>query len=418
MQAVMEIARAEHGGCPELEVVGRMDSYGSRHVADAMEELMREGAHHARLNLSRTTYISSAGIRVLLQGFQQFAAVGGALIVVEPSPAVRQILELAGLGSMMSAAAEEKPADHAAAITTREEAGCTFAIQTCVPGARVLCRVAGRAQPLISEGFGERDCETFSVPADLMSLGLGAFGETYAECRERFGEFVAIAGCAACQPTDETGFADYMVSAGSLVPRLATLYSVSCKGHFEKFVRFDSHPQSGPVGLTSVVKACLDAAAAPLAALVILAESSGVLGASLKHSPIARHEPLFHHPEVRQWLSFSPVRSHPRSVLLVAGVAAKPPCPEPLASLLRPLSRNAELSGHFHAAVFGYRPLRKGFLDLEPAVKHLFDAGGLQSVLHLLSDDRPGSGSGETEFTRGACWVSPVARILRAEESL
>jgi hypothetical protein len=247
---------------------------------------------------------------------------------------------------------------------------------------------------------------------------LAAFGESFGECRERFGEFLAVAGCAACQPTDETGYADYMVSTGSFVPQLATLYSVSCKGQFEKFLRFDSQAGREPISLSRVVTACIETSGADMAGIVMLAESSGVHGASLKHSPAARHEALFHHPEVRQWLSFSPVRSYPRSVLLLAGVAAKLPCPGPLTPLVRPLKRDSSLAGHFHAAVFGYRPLRKGYIEMEESVKHLFDGGGLHSVLHLLADDRAGSGTGETEFTRGACWVGPISRILSPEETL
>jgi len=126
---------------------------------------------------------------------------------------------------------------------------------------------------------------------------------------------------------------------------------------------------------------------------------------------------LFRYPEIRQWLSFSPVRSHARSVALVAGVAVQSPPPPALVPLLRPLKPDLGLQGHFHAAAFGYHPLRKGYIGLEATVKRLFDSGGLQSVLHLLADDRPG-GAGEGEFTRGACWVAPLERILAPEETL
>lgn len=418
MQTAMEIVRIEREGCPELVISGRLDSYWARHVTDAVDELMREGSHHARLNLAKTSYISSAGVRVLVQAFQQFTTVGGTLAVVEPSPAVRQILELAGLSTMLFARTAEEPVSREPAIVTREEAGCTFQIHPYAPGERLNCKLAGHPERLLSDGFGEADCAMIPIPRDWISLGLGAFGDTYEDCRERFGEFVAVSGCAAYQPTDETGCADYMLSSGALMPRLAALYSLSCKGRFERFLRFDSHAQSGPVGLTSLVEACMEIAQVPLAGMVILAESSGVMGASLKRSPAAGHNSLFHHPEVRQWLSFSPVRSYTRSVLLVAGVAVQEPCPQPLAPLLRSMKRNSKVQAHFHAAVFGYRPLPKGYIELEPAVERLFDGGGLECVLHLLADDRVGSGAGETEFTRGACWIGPVSRILSPEESL
>ena len=79
-----------------------------------------------------------------------------------------------------------------------------------------------------------------------------------------------------------------------------------------------------------------------------------------------------------------------------------------LAPWLRPLASHGHLAGHFHAAAFSYRPLQRGELDLKTTVGTLFDAETLQGVLHLLNDDRPIAGAGESEFVRGACWVSPI----------
>ena len=81
-------------------------------------------------------------------------------------------------------------------------------------------------------------------------------------------------------------------------------------------------------------------------------------------------------------------------------------------------ARVRALMGHFHAAAFGYHPLRKGYVELESVVKQLFDTGGLQGVLHMLTDDRPGVGAGESEFTRGACWIGPLGKLLGTEEDL
>src|SRR5512147_2064743 len=100
MQTGMEITRVDRGDSPELLVSGRMDGYWSRHLEEAIDEVMREGIHNIRVNLSKTAYLSSAGIRVLLHAFKQFSAVGGALLIVEPSSAVRKVLDLAGLGEM------------------------------------------------------------------------------------------------------------------------------------------------------------------------------------------------------------------------------------------------------------------------------------------------------------------------------
>ena len=69
------------------------------------------------------------------------------------------------------------------------------------------------------------------------------------------------------------------------------------------------------------------------------------------------------------------------------------------------------MTGHFHAATFPYRPLRKGRIDLRESVQVMFEAGTVQSVLHLLNDDREIVGGGESAFVRGACWVSALSAI-------
>ena len=122
------------------------------------------------------------------------------------------------------------------------------------------------------------------------------------------------------------------------------------------------------------------------------------MGAALKRSPAqSAQAALFAYPEVRQWLSFSPERCHPRALALIGGVASANSPPD-LRPFLRPLSKTSATLGHLHAAVFSYRPLQKGRLELKTAVKNLFDAGGLQGVLHLFVR-RPRNRRGRRERT-------------------
>ncbi len=420
MQTGMEITRVDQAGSPELLVVGRMDGYWSRHLEEAVDELMREGVHSVRINLSKTEYISSAGIRVLMHAFKQFSGVGGTLLVVDPSPAVQKVLDLAGLKKLLCApAGHEAPATMPEQVTRYEEEGCSFEVYECRPGTVLDCRVAGRPEQLPSAAFTQKDAELLYLPSGVFALGLGAFGEGYEACSDRFGEFLAVAGCAAGQPTEETGYADYMVSSGDFVPRVMSFYSICCRSEFARLLRFECNPSAGPVRFGKAVAACMAAVSSPAVGIVMVAESAGILGASLKRSPADENcQPIFRYPEIRQWFSFSPVRNYCRSVAVIAGVAAQDPPPTPLVSLLRPVNADPCLLGHFHAAAFGYHPLRKGFIELEPLVKRLFETGGLQGVLHLLVDNRPGVGGGESEFTRGACWIGPLGRFLSAEETL
>jgi hypothetical protein len=100
---------------------------------------------------------------------------------------------------------------------------------------------------------------------------------------------------------------------------------------------------------------------------------------------------------------------HTLGVALAVGVAAR--APSALDPFLRPLALGSPLSAHLHAATFPYRPLRKGRIDLRESVQMLFESESVQSLLHLLNDDREIVGGGESAFVRGACWVGPLGTI-------
>ena len=79
-----------------------------------------------------------------------------------------------------------------------------------------------------------------------------------------------------------------------------------------------------------------------------------------------------------------------------------------VATEVRPLDSDGGFEGHFHAAAFPYRAFKKGRIDLDEAVHALFDTGGLQGILHLLHDDRAIAGVGQSELTRGVCWIGRI----------
>jgi hypothetical protein len=258
-----------------------------------------------------------------------------------------------------------------------------------------------------------------TLPRDVFALGVGALGEGFAACRDRLGEFLAVGGNAAFQPTDGTNYPDYLLASGALVPKVTAVYGLACRGGFRKLMRFECSPSGPPLPFSAVLAQAQRHFPGSSLGVALVAESAGLLSASLKRPPVALSggtQRVFAHPEIRRWLSFSPERAFTRSVAVIAGVASNNP-PQQLAPLLRPITPDGAVKGHFHAAVFGYHPLQKGRIDLHPVISKLFDAGGPQGIVHLLADDRP-AGGGESLFLRGACWFGPIDRFVSQEETL
>ena len=73
-----------------------------------------------------------------------------------------------------------------------------------------------------------------------------------------------------------------------------------------------------------------------------------------------------------------------------------------------PLGEREELWGHFHGAVFPFRAIPQGRVELPGVLEKLFDAVAPVGLLHLLHDRRPISGAGESAFLSGALWAGPL----------
>jgi hypothetical protein len=247
-------------------------------------------------------------------------------------------------------------------------------------------------------------------------VGLGAFGSGFQDCKERFGEFLAVAGAAAYQPGDGSNAADFMLGSQTAFPEVQTLYGVVAEGSFSKMARFESIDPADPIALTSLGEAALELTGTDAAWLVIVAESAGLSGVSLRKSPVSGGGvALFDHPEIRNWLSFTTERAHVRSLVIATGVVTRPGHDE-LAALVRPFSRNAKVHGHVHAAAFSYRPMPHGLIELDDTIHAIFEKETIAGVLHLIGDDRESARVSESEFLRGACWVAPISAFAPVKE--
>src|SRR5215475_5565541 len=410
----MEIIAQQLGESLEIKVRGRLDNYWTEHLRGNLEEAIRGGAHGIWLNLSEVTFLSSAGVGLLMTFHNQLKGIGGSFIVTSPSERVKQVLDLCRLSPILIP--EKIPVAvplHAEEIRRFSRANVSFELVDILPAHPLLCRMIGDPSLLRGCRFGAGDCHTVKFPPACFGLGLGAFGEDFEEAQARFGEFLAVGGSAAYLPTDGTNVPDFVVSSGELVPELKVLYGLRCEGEFGHLMRFEACAAESPISLAELARTALEVSGAPAIGMTMVAESAGLLGAALRRSPASATggaDDPFRYPEVRGWLSFSTERLFTRSLALVSGVAASRD-ETPLAALLRPLGNKSDPAGHFHAAAFSYRPLKKGKLDLNATVTTLFETETLQGVLHLLTDDREIAGAQQSEFVRGACWIGALSEI-------
>jgi anti-anti-sigma factor len=400
----------EHPGAElvELRLTGRVDATWAEHLSSTIENAVRGGAHRVVLNFAGVEYISSLGIRVLLVQYKLLKSVKGRLIITHATEFCRNVFTTVGLGELLSA--DDPVAAPEPVPTPRQRrGGANYEIYPQPVAKPLSCDLTGDPARLTSTGFTADDCRTLSFATGSFGLGLGAFGQGYDDCSNRFGEFLAAGGCAIALPTsDPHALPDYVVEEGTLVPQVETLYALSGAGDFSTMIRFDATPDGpGKIGLTELVDNLLDLSAAQTIGFVVLAEAAGLVGATLRKSPAG--QPLVQAlPGVRDWLSFTTERSSEKALCLLVGVAGRSTS-EATAKFLRPMKADSAISAHIHAAVFPYRPVQRGELPFGKTVADLLSASSPNTVLHLMADTRPFEGVGETDLARGACWLGPIS---------
>jgi anti-anti-sigma factor len=99
-----------------IEMSGRLDSRTAGDAGDRMVAIAQGTDRRVVLNLEKLHYVSSAGLRVILQAAKLLQAKNGKLTICSASGSVRTVLETAGFNSLLNTYDTEKEA--VAALST------------------------------------------------------------------------------------------------------------------------------------------------------------------------------------------------------------------------------------------------------------------------------------------------------------
>jgi len=83
-----------------IRVVGEVDLYSSPELRKAILKAIPSADGGLEINLAEVTYIDSSGVATLVEGLRSAREHGTGFVLVAPSQAVIQVLELARLDSI------------------------------------------------------------------------------------------------------------------------------------------------------------------------------------------------------------------------------------------------------------------------------------------------------------------------------
>lgn len=84
-----------------VDLEGRLDAQTSDPASDQLTRLVRSGHLKIVLNLDQLTYVSSAGLRVILQSVKLLRAANGEMKLCRANGLVKEVIEISGFNSLI-----------------------------------------------------------------------------------------------------------------------------------------------------------------------------------------------------------------------------------------------------------------------------------------------------------------------------
>jgi anti-anti-sigma factor len=393
-----------------LRLEGRIDAYWSDHLSNVIAGELSKGNYFIRLDMAGVNYISSAGIRIFVNYYKKIKDLNGVFAIENLSDQVAEIFRMAGLLKVLTATSEKtvKTSQRKKEIISLEKFSCSYSAETA--DGMLDCNII--AGPEIMRHNKEITIYDEQFDRGRYGVGLGAIGDDFADCRNRFGEFIAVDGAAAYLPTDGTEKPDYNIKTGQLIPSLQVAYGLTFGGDFRYLVQFQAHRDMVGVTLENFFSELLNILSIRNAGIVMVAESAGLVGAALRRSPFVKTDNLFSFPGVRDNVNFTTERDHVHKMAVITGVICRDK--EDMNDILRPISQNSDIYTHLHAGIFPFVPLKKDIKDISELTDELFRNHELETILHLMGDDREVVGIGQSEVVQGYCRIGEIGEIRKS----
>lgn len=430
----MNITPIQKSGWLELKLEGRLDAAWSEHLFNTVNDNIRQGRHDIRIDARGLEYLSSAGMRALLRSHKALKAISGSFAITSASEFVIQTLSMSGFTSLLAleTKAEEKHTEQEEAlakygVSKWDAQGTSFELYEMDPDASMDVASLGSWTPWAP--VEPDSCRKIQLGRDTVAIGTGAPGEDYQSVKGIMGDFVSSSGCTAWLQGNGSDAPDYLIQEGRFVPEIIALSALRGVGGFSHLLRFqpsEDHEAAKLSGLmdetmhrvkpsdsgslltlSALMDAVLSATRSTAAAFTALVEVEGLVGVSTARSPglISQTDNPAQFPDVRDWMTFCGERVHGGAQAMIVGFVDASKNGRNLPTMPALPSREG-WRAHVHAAVFPFKPIPNGKIFMSDSIQQIFTGAEPIALMHLLEDNRPTLGLGQSVFRRGACWCS------------
>lgn len=110
LEGYVEIKERKQGSVLVLNISGRLDAVSSPAAEKKVFESIHGGEHFLVINFAEVSYLSSAGMRMLLATTKRLKALSGKMVVCCVPANVMDVLKMSGFDHVLELAASEEEA--------------------------------------------------------------------------------------------------------------------------------------------------------------------------------------------------------------------------------------------------------------------------------------------------------------------
>jgi len=385
----MNIVRRKEILLDIIEIQGRIDGLTAPAIKQVFATAVNDGQRHLIIDFSGVSYMSSAGLRIIIETHKSLSLIGGELILLSVPATVADVFRISGIASLLNIfpdmASLRKHLNNAAEpeTGTKEEfEGLQLEVLKMSVKTGHLFRY-GSPDKFMDSSYSAADVYKADLEEIDFGAGLSVLGDEYDDFSNLFGESVVLHHHFFSYPAVKRPTVDYSYFSEESGHKSNFLHGFGMQGKFSALIHFKAADKR--VTLSKLAAAAGHIASSNIFGIVILALSGGILGMHLKKSPILENQPdtkkildpeLFH-----EWMSYPLEEEGIHKTVVGTGIVVREP--EKLDALWRkqfPKDSNI----HFHAAIFKNGLWSNNINEFEKELERVITNFEVEKVVHLL----------------------------------
>ncbi len=378
-----------------LAVDGRIDGITSSELANKLSQIIASGERVIVMDCDGVNFVSSAGLRVLLVSQQKLAGAGGMMIMYRMNDSIFKIFKMSGFDRVFKIVATE--AELLPLISTQKvesrfvsstRNGIKFEYQQFDAPSGKFENFTNNDN-IRKSSIASADVRSFSPNEIQYGVGNAALGDNFEDCKNYFGEALVLQNSLFYYPAVNRPAVDFMQydpDADDIKYNFADGFSFS--GEFYAKISFDATTDGAD--FEEILAGVSELSGMKSFGIVLLAESKGIRGISIKKVPTNENKPansqdIFHPDNFSNWFNY-PIEAEDVN-LIAAGVGIYAD-KESAFFNMNTSAFPAELDYHLHVGIFDRDVLSYKIHFFDDELKKVQQELNPLRLKHLLGKSR------------------------------